>query len=93
MADPDVIRGVERVTGEHCDPATGRWEDPVSDIDRQREREANDNAPLLELAGEVPGELKAKLAAIHDGLYCAAHNEGLNCCLDFLLGTWGPPSG
>jgi hypothetical protein len=23
--DPDVIRGIERVTGERYDPATGQW--------------------------------------------------------------------
>lgn len=59
-------------------------------IAEARDREARENGPLLELAGEVPEGLKAKLAAIHDGLYCAARNEGLNCCVDFLIGTWGP---
>jgi hypothetical protein len=62
----------------------------AADIKWRRERNASDNAPLLELAPELPAELRAKLLAIHDDLYCAARNEGLNCCLDFLLGTWGP---
>ena len=59
-------------------------------LEAARAREAEENAPLLELASLVPDELKARLAEIHDGLYCAARNEGLNCCVDFLIGTWGP---
>jgi hypothetical protein len=38
----------------------------------------------------VPDELKAELLKVHEGLCCAAHDEGLNCCVDFLIGTWGP---
>jgi hypothetical protein len=56
----------------------------------RRDREAAENAALLALAPRLPEDLKAELLKIHEGLYCAAHNEGLNCCLDFLLGTWGP---
>jgi hypothetical protein len=62
----------------------------VGDLEQARAREARDNAGLIELAPGMPAALKEKLLAIHDGLYCAAHNEGQNCCLDFLLGTWGP---
>jgi hypothetical protein len=57
---------------------------------RQRDKEAAENAALLALAPRLPEDLKAEFLKIHEGLYCAAHNEGLNCCLDFLVGTWGP---
>lgn len=60
------------------------------ELQRRREREAAENAVLLALAPRLPEDLKAELLKIHEDLCCAARNEGLNCCLDFLIGTWGP---
>jgi hypothetical protein len=34
LPDPDIVRGAERLTGEHYDPATGQWsKDPRTGAD------------------------------------------------------------
>jgi hypothetical protein len=43
---------------------------------------------LASLTGELPPGLAGKLRAAHDatGFLCAAHDNGQECCLDYLLG-------
>ena len=44
---------------------------------------------LIALAASLPAEVKAAIAAAHDAdpdaMCCAAHGEGLACCIDILL--------
>jgi hypothetical protein len=52
-------------------------------------------AAMQALAGQLTPDVLERLRTAHDaaGFSCAAHSEGLSCCVDLLLDAHANPAG